>query len=66
MPEVCELSGLESYSVWIATTGWPEPKVAQKPVGNPEMPRSTLKPPSSSSAVISFAVSNSCMPSSAK
>ena len=24
-PDTCELSGQESYSVWIATTGWPEP-----------------------------------------
>ena len=65
-PEAWELSGLASYSVWIAITGVPLPQVAQKPLAKPEMPRVTWKPAVSRRSHIRPEVSISCMPNSAK
>ena len=66
VPAVCEPPGSASTSVTMAIFGRPEPHSAQTLVGIPAPPTSTLKPAASSVSFKSFALSNSCMPSSPK
>ena len=65
-PAICELEGVASNSVWSATTGLPDPQVAMKAVGIPEMFRSISKPACSRISVIIPEVRYSCIPNSAK
>ena len=63
---VCEPSGSASISLTMAIAGWPLPQRAHRLVGMPAAPSWTVKPPDSSTSLMSLVLSNSCMPSSAK
>src|SRR5690349_23656368 len=63
-PHAWPISGRQSYSAHTATCSGPEPARARNAVGRSQMPRSTRKPPASSSSPIHAAARSSSKPSS--